>query len=603
MSLARGAPGRIFDRLGTFGVPWHGLFTYVQATPSVGTLTLPNDAQMAYPSPLTRLTNSSTGIERILPLHGRVRQVAFPGIPAVVRTAEEQAADAAAGMEWRTTANIANRFVHGRGFPDDVWIYRDPAGRRWAVYFSAVSGPNKAGTSPLAGRLYFVRFGDFGVPAKTYNRVIALQPADIGQASPNLSSVSDFNLLDDTTWFRLATVYDSLTDGSAAIIGMHWLDGIVAALGGAELQAIYPIGFVECALSGSPEDGTLAVTWTTLATREQTLGAFAHTTDANWVANVYDTITTETQDLYEGGRTEYVTWSYGTLPPGSAGAEVAAGPYSESLTVTGRIVSMRYENGEPVSTSVDFSHSMQSEMTSSFDRGGVRTRMYETGGGGSDVLVSETDTRYQDIIFSISRQMSTKWTLRDNGIEVSAFEHGFTQSGSRDISLTGTSETIDASGTMQWTTTGGFSHQISAPAMGVSRPYGPNGFGADYEVGNSLFTFGNSFGDMDTDLARVVVAMGAPWAAWMGASPTGSAVGKIGWSSTTWCYAPQAVGMVLWSSGSDADVITYGTIKHPAGAVSAVTEAKPASAKPRLYGSWCPATSQFAQDVVPVCWV
>lgn len=73
-----------FGKLGIFGQPYHGLW-------KGGFITLPNGATKACPAPA----------------NGGVVLIRQPGQAEVVRSPAEQAADAAAGWEWRNYALIS----------------------------------------------------------------------------------------------------------------------------------------------------------------------------------------------------------------------------------------------------------------------------------------------------------------------------------------------------------------------------------------------------------------------------------------------------------------------------------------------------------------
>jgi hypothetical protein len=98
-----------------WGWPWHGLVTSgVLALPNGGTFVPPNAASLA---------------------NGEARPLNC-GAPAVVRTPEEAAQDAAAGRQWRNQAIVAGPragSVHGVNLPANSWIYVDAAKARWLV--------------------------------------------------------------------------------------------------------------------------------------------------------------------------------------------------------------------------------------------------------------------------------------------------------------------------------------------------------------------------------------------------------------------------------------------------------------------------------------
>lgn len=105
-----------FDRAILFGQPFHGLW-------KAGSITLPNAATKTCPAPLD----------------GSCVMVRVPGQPAVVRSDDEEAADASAGREWLNYALISG----GRYGPvgpigidnSAIVFYIDSTKKRWLVRF------------------------------------------------------------------------------------------------------------------------------------------------------------------------------------------------------------------------------------------------------------------------------------------------------------------------------------------------------------------------------------------------------------------------------------------------------------------------------------
>lgn len=110
-----------FGKLGIFGQPYHGLW-------KGGVITLPNGATKACPAPA----------------NGGVVLIRHPGQAEVVRSPAEQAADAAAGFEWRNYALISGGYYGGVGpfysnIPSAHVIFIDGAGVRWLMKLTTSS--------------------------------------------------------------------------------------------------------------------------------------------------------------------------------------------------------------------------------------------------------------------------------------------------------------------------------------------------------------------------------------------------------------------------------------------------------------------------------
>lgn len=256
-----------------WGCSWHGL---VQG----GILALPNGGIMAYPQPagVYAQPNNTPVPDRF----GETHRVAVPGTPAVTRSAEEAAADAAAGIDWRNEAVLggANQMLHGHNLGG--WIYVDPAGDRWLVRCSALNENIEYTIGALALTVTLQRFGDLGVAPEQHSYPLTLTDWGTGYGYA-------------PTKARL--LVDAIrSDGAAAVVMVH--ERRVNAQ-----QIRWPHAFLELTLSGP---GSAAVVALGVArTREQVLtversGPLGEYHLAGW-RRFYET---------GGGYSEFVTVPY-----------------------------------------------------------------------------------------------------------------------------------------------------------------------------------------------------------------------------------------------------------------------------------------------------
>ncbi len=143
-----------FDITKLFGHPWHGLV-------SSGQLTLPN-GQTA---------------EHVQPSSGDCWVIKIPGQPAVERSPEEAAADAAAGRQWLNYALLSgeNHVLYGKAIGAGAWIYIDADKRRWLVTCAQLDGTATVASATVAGALTFSltlrNFGELEVAPRVYTLV------------------------------------------------------------------------------------------------------------------------------------------------------------------------------------------------------------------------------------------------------------------------------------------------------------------------------------------------------------------------------------------------------------------------------------------------
>lgn len=238
------AAGEFFDieaqEIVLFGTPWHGP---VQD----GTLTLPNESTMTYPQPSDQATRNAGDEEECdyydAAVAGTSHLIAIPGLPAVARTTEEAAADAAAGRQWKNRALLSGGRMQLYGHPLTGWIYVDPAGDRWLVtcpdFWPYPHLPVHAGESALETTVRLTRFGilplggDLPDP-ETYDYEVSLAA---GWVTLPLGTPA------------LHRTVDAITrTGNKAVIGLH------VGAGHPDLH-----GALEVTISGAGDDATVAL--------------------------------------------------------------------------------------------------------------------------------------------------------------------------------------------------------------------------------------------------------------------------------------------------------------------------------------------------------
>ncbi|MGQ7957691.1 hypothetical protein ACUTAF_08240 [Pseudomonas sp. SP16.1] len=159
--------------LPVWGVPWHGLVRG-------GQLQLPNGTTRSYrqPSPV----QFSVGSTLITPqdTHGITHRHAA-GMPPVVRSEDEAAADLAAGRQWRNEATLSGGIIQLHTKQIAGWIYVDPNGERWLVRCTNLDeGPFRNFTAPLAITVSLRRFGRWQQPGALYSYSLSLTFGDVG---------------------------------------------------------------------------------------------------------------------------------------------------------------------------------------------------------------------------------------------------------------------------------------------------------------------------------------------------------------------------------------------------------------------------------------
>ncbi|MCY1293497.1 hypothetical protein D9M68_546000 [compost metagenome] len=207
-----------------WGCPWHGPVRG-------GTLALPNATTRAWPQPVAHDDLIGGVLTAIPDTWGTAHRVAVPGVPAVVRSAEEQASDDAAGRQWRNTAVLSGDRLDLWGRPLDGWVYIDPDGARWLVRCANLDENTvRSFASPWSAVVTLSRFGEIGGEAASYSYPVSCGWGIDGALPPSSGRL------------RLESLKPN---GAAAILMVH-----ERRLNSAETQIRWPYAFLELAISG-----------------------------------------------------------------------------------------------------------------------------------------------------------------------------------------------------------------------------------------------------------------------------------------------------------------------------------------------------------------
>ena len=370
-----GPPGRIV----TWGSPWHGPC-------QDGNVTLPNDQQMAY----SQTDQGGSG--------GDVIVFRPPGTKLPKRPAEWEAADAAAGREWRDYALVTGwvtRCLYGKslGKGHGCWLYAAPDGSRWLI--STMSVPVTADyTSSWTRTFTATRFGD-----------IAVGTAAEGEWSSGVAQEEHSLQATLTDWQQAIagkTGGDYYIDGVGSVTsGEVWLED--ASITGAHAVFMtglnYPsepirrrsLGFVEVEITGTPGvDWTVAMS--VLRTREQTLGEWVFTEDRTSDADLFEiawpspTITEQdgsgagTPPTCGGVFVTTITPQTPTVRPYPSGYGVQILTYIGVLTYrigfTGRIVAMAYHGENEIAGEVKLDAITEGTINADSPTGKMRPKIY-----------------------------------------------------------------------------------------------------------------------------------------------------------------------------------------------------------------------------------
>lgn len=450
--------------LPAWGVPWHGR---IQGD----LLHLPNGTTRDWPQP--------DGVAGgLYPDHaGYTFLQRLPGAPEIVRTTEEQAADEAAGMEWRDSfivggtdtlyAPAALDWPQIHSASVGGWIYAAPGGGRWLIKACGIYEFDQGGPLNIPVRL--VRFGDFGGTPATISLTISATAEDMGQMAPSVSSV-----------VLKAKVEDITPAGDKAIIMLY-------------LGSKTPIGFLLLTLTGTPGVDFVSAL-TTIKTRAQTLGAQTSSVGATAVKMLayHDFVTTINNQRGAHPNCGYVetintpSAVLRTPLPGES-SNVTVGSGEDRIAITGRILAMWFDPaGTPQPLALDSTqvYTLSAPEPANSVSGRVVGRVNWSAAGGSCVEGANSYTEYMSFSMSqtASESLVQSATLSYAGQSV-AVEHRHERTVAHAVSYTGTSKvqvtapiassgtrtggrtiTVDGSVTMTISEDeSGVSHQLAGP--------------------------------------------------------------------------------------------------------------------------------------------
>lgn len=207
-----------------WGGPWHGL---VQG----GALPLSGGASIPYPQPPGAAYTQSGSTIFLTGTYGSTFRLRVPGVPAVVRSAEELAQDEMSGRQWRSEAILSGSRFQLHGKPMDGWIYIDPAGARWLVRCPQFNSQTlRSLNSPLNITVTLTRFGDLGCVPEVYSQTVTLPLDAVGYSGSVILPIDAIK-----------------SDGSAVIISCQ-----------GRSNDHFTCGFIELAISGLGAEAVLA---------------------------------------------------------------------------------------------------------------------------------------------------------------------------------------------------------------------------------------------------------------------------------------------------------------------------------------------------------
>ncbi len=322
--------------VGFWGHPFHGLVTASGSTfTGTGTLAHGGPAPKPYK----------------MPGSADAWAIQFDGVPAVTRTIEQAAADAAAGYQWLQKVVVSGTGqVWGKdpGTISPQFFWRDATtGKVWRVRM------NNTGKDPMKTHVEIeVReFGRIGAGTIAATTTTFTHSIDI---LPYLSDIY-YEASGSDTFNVIPLLHDIKPDGSGAIFS---ISGFLAGVTNAEINLAAkepaPFGFLEVTVASGP-GGTCVPSVTTLRTCAQTIGAATSTASSTPV---------ETPVTIAG-----------------TGVVISAGTLSSEVneSVTGRILSMFYSGASIAEVTVGWTRAgtLSATQTAVDEGGGAWTQTTE----------------------------------------------------------------------------------------------------------------------------------------------------------------------------------------------------------------------------------
>lgn len=541
-------------RVQIFGHPWHGLVRG-------GQLALPNGQNKLYPQPAFTLTTARTR-NFARDDAGRTLLQRLDGVQPIVRSAEELAADEAAGREWRETAILAGRDLQLHGMAARGWCYQAPDLSRWHISQGCVSVAGAGAVANITAR----GFGYFGRADVAHTVSAAL--SSTGQATPVL----------DTPALQVALM-DILPTGRSAIF-MIWAGGN----DGFNTIYKYALGFLRLDLTGTPGDD-FAASLTVLADRATALGQWQSQDNTVYQTVALPKLTVQTE-IVDLGAQQYQSISHSEVGSDPVLTENVAMGSNNNWSITGRIVAMWFDAAGlvvPVTLSATWQQDLERSPNSlTADGEQVVTYTY-TGSAPPGDTRQAIDVSDNRTTLRTARSLELcSYTL---SVSAGAFTESVSASSSSEHVLTySTAESsVIVEGTVQTVLEQSESNTISESitSEGVSAT---ESFQADYVPRVPSVLLGAA---LDADDAYRLSDVNTRSAA--------SAIVVL--LSCRW--ANNLFGVAVDFDPQGADSYIYRGAVHPGGIAPGATYSTP-----RYFGSWNPHTNEalIAQQD-PVCWV
>lgn len=521
------------------------------------------------------------------PEDGDTKLIALDGVAPVVRSTEQQAADNAAGREWRNVALLSgiDNNLYGRALGRNAWIWQDAAGDRWKVSIGSLD--LSAFDKGLDTHVRLARFGVFGAPHE--EREVALTLSDIGQSEPIVSTRAPFEEPRPIAGGAMR-ILDVTTTGDRAIAEIY-----VSAPTGSkpDICEFGPsIGYLEISLAGAVRSSGAVASASVLRTRQQTLGAYDANETRTFVRKGAKFETTEMVSGHcpEDGEVVTVVSGAGiSFLPGWGEREYEEGNDDSFYSVSGRIIAMWYHND----VAVDVEYNMTGQSTSSTslfgDYSGSVTYVLNCATG----MQTSSGEMTSSITQSWSRGSSLFVSLSVGGVVVDSLVWTEDVSGERrriggrgSPSYTGSAS---VSGSFQGASyTVVFTPSLSAPTL--AQPWAAEA--------QAWASFGNSLAQGLLYQQHLVAGK---------AGPEGARVDSM--FVSPYMYSNHTVGIILACRRLGGDYLNvWRGISTPAGSDGgsmATVGSKSAilDGSMRRHASWNPVTLELVRDSsIPVCW-
>lgn len=519
-----------------WGCPWHGLVKGSRLALSSGT-------NMFFPQP--------TGSREWQA--GSTALIQHPAAPAVVRSSEDAAADAAAGRQWWNKAIIAGDSLHGRQLGG--WLYIDPAGAVWLVT-TTLSELQAAGG---ICQVKLKRFGVLGGKPEEYTYNVAVP--DMGQAGPAMEQASGYLAL---------TRFHTNKTGSAAVFEVA-AEFLPLTIGGANAPWGHcPCGWIEVQLSGAGAECVPVIQ--TLKTRAETLGAASLTPltrlPDHWYVQEYpsEAVSRLTQSPVSGVSTRLLV-----------SHEIVSSV--ESSGYDGYIVGMFYDE------------SGRHEVT-------LSERAVTNYNSPAVVHSGETEFAFNDPIvgtWTDTTTFNTSLTLSFaiDGEEVCAYSYSASQNVTTVGSINGLASTATSTGTLS------YSPGSTASVNGTSNPWVSPDFGYAGLGGTFTTLFVAPFTPGSIPRRMGGNAQNYQWA-YGGAATSTLRLVPCRHSNTLFGMSERITN----PSPAEPETVFSADLATPAGKLTAsVLTYSGVLANRIIFGSWCPVTGQAVRNIDPVCWV